>query len=544
MKLLKDHFFLIGILLLALVIRVINLGAIPQSFHTDELAAGYIGRYIFLHGTDIFGNLFPLYINKFGDFRPIGIFWFSGLSTFLFGVNEFAVRLPGAFFGALTTIPLYLLTLEIFKSKKGALLSASALAILPWHIVLSRATSEGIIGLFLLVTSLYFGFLYLRTGKKKHLILSLVFGISTYFLYHVFRLLMPLLFAPLVIYATKDKRKLMGALTILFFLITIGMALTSSGSGRFSQVAFYKNENLSAQINGLITAEGQNNVTDARIFHNKAVVYGREFINLYATYFSVDFLLKDKGLPARYVVPSHGLLFYSFAPLLILFLIFFVPNFRKSKNATFILYLLLITPLPAALTNEDSPNLHRSMLLILPFTIMIGVGLGTLLDLLKKKYQITLCAILGFFVLLELIFFAHQYSVHSKSHLPFYRNEGNKQVIEYVIENQSKYSHIYLPSIDDLPLYYLFFKNNFEKVENGKFGVKFKTDTLDNIIFIDDGCIGKRVKEKSLTLEPNSLIIEDAQCEKLDKVGYQEIVERSDSTKAYRIASPDLNTEK
>ncbi len=532
----KNNVLLLSaIFFLALFLRMISLYSLPQSFHTDELAAGYIGKYIWLYGQDIYGNVFPLYFDKFGDFRPIGIFWFSGFSSLLFGMNEFAVRLPSALFGALTVVPVYLLVKELFKKEKVALLSALFLALLPWHIVLSRATSEGVIGMFFLIFSVYFAFLYIRKHSLKFLVLSLAFGLFTYLFYHVYRLLLPFIFLPLPLFVHETKHRIRLALFIsIFFALTAILSLTNFGSGRFSQVAFYKNETLNNTIEKFTIGEGQNNVLVARTFHNKAVVYAREFIRQYLTYYSVDFLFEDMGLPDRYVVPNQGLLFYGFIPILLLFFLYFRPLSKTHKSAWYILYLLLLMPFPAALTNEDSPNLHRSMLMILPLVIMMGVGIHSFWVDSNKKIRNVFILGLSLFIALEFIFFWHQYSIHQMSYKPVYRNQGEKELILYTLENKNKYQTIYMPLEGDLPLYYLFFAQKMDKIVKGTIQKKIKTKSIENIQFIDETCITDKISHGDLKVDPNSLILESGDCTEKPGMTGEVIVTRSDGTKAYK----------
>ncbi len=533
---LKHNFLaLSGIFFLALFLRITSLFFLPQSFHTDELVAGYVGKYIWINGQDIYGNVFPLYFDKFGDFRPIGIFWFSGFSALFLGLNEFAVRLPSALFGALSVFPVFLLVKELFRKEKIALLSSFFLAILPWHIVLSRATSEGIIGMFFLVFSVYFGFLYIRRRSLRFLVFSLLFGLSAYLFYHVFRLLIPFIFLPLPLLVQGTKYKIRLAICVgIFFAVTVILSTTNFGSGRFSQVAFYKNETLNNTIEKFTIGEGQNNILMARTFHNKAVVYTREFIRQYLTYYSVDFLFEDKGLPDRYVVPNQGLLFYGFIPILLLFFLYFHPIAKTHRTSWYILYLLLLMPLPAALTNEDSPNLHRSMLMILPLVIMMGVGLHSLWTDSDKKIRNVFIVGITFVIALEFIFFWHQYSVHQKSYKPVYRNQGEKELIQYVLKNRSKYTTIYMPLEGDMPLYYLFFTQKLDKLTKGTIQNRIRVKSIDNIQFVDDPCITDRIVQKALTVGPNSLIIESGDCSEKKDMTSEIIVTRSDGTKAYK----------
>ena len=103
---------LLLIFFLALFLRLIFLGSVPAGFHNDEVDVGYVGKFIVLNGKDPAGNILPLAFNKFGDFRPTGLFYLAGISQLIFGSNEFAVRLPTALFGALTVFPLFFLRIQ------------------------------------------------------------------------------------------------------------------------------------------------------------------------------------------------------------------------------------------------------------------------------------------------------------------------------------------------------------------------------------------------------------------------------------------------
>src|SRR3990167_10980877 len=144
--------WLFGIFLLALVLRIINLGDLPHGFFEEEVTNAYVGRFIFQNGKDLYGNIFPLlYFDKFHDYPPVLPMYISGLGTFLFGNSEFAARFPTALIGALTVFPVF--GIATLLSLSG-LFAAFLLAILPWHIVLSRTGAEGVIGLYVFVLGL------------------------------------------------------------------------------------------------------------------------------------------------------------------------------------------------------------------------------------------------------------------------------------------------------------------------------------------------------------------------------------------------------
>ena len=209
-----------SIFIFALIIRTYKLSYIPFGFHMDEVSNTYIGRFILLNGEDIYGNKLPLlFFNKFGDFPPVLPMYFSGLATFVFGTTEFAARFPAAFFGSLIIFPLYSLVQRLI-SRTSAILSCLVIAILPWHVVLSRSSSEGIIAL----TFCTFGLMFLFAGIVEKKIFSLfssaVFLFLTYFLYPSFRVLVPLIFLPLP-FVYSEHKKIRNILLSLFCILSL-----------------------------------------------------------------------------------------------------------------------------------------------------------------------------------------------------------------------------------------------------------------------------------------------------------------------------------
>src|SRR5258708_7842592 len=144
-KFFRTYLLLICIFLLAFFLRTYKLGSVPYGLHEDEVMNGYVGRFILQNGKDLYGNRWPLlYFNNFGDYPNVIPMYLSGLSTYVFGINAFAIRFPIALAGALSVFPVYLIGRQIFVKKKYSLHTAFFLAILPWHIILSRSPAENV----------------------------------------------------------------------------------------------------------------------------------------------------------------------------------------------------------------------------------------------------------------------------------------------------------------------------------------------------------------------------------------------------------------
>lgn len=533
--------FLILLFFIGLFIRVYQLQSMPFGFHDDELDAGYIGRYILLHGEDFYGNKFPLYFDKLGDFRPTGIFYLSGAATFLLGNTEFAVRFPSALFGAVTIFAVYFLTFELFGNKKISLGSAILLTFLPWHIVLSRATSEGIIGLFFLLCGMTLLVKYKKTRSVKIIVASVTFFLLSYFFYHSFRFIIPFLFLPVRFYLPPNRKEklILSFCCIGFFALNLLAATTPWGAGRFSQVVFYKNPILPNTIDSLIFADGASHlsVSQTRIFHNKLIIYSREFLKHYFNYFSPEFLFTSGGLPLRYAIPEQGLLFFSMIPFLLVGLVAGVIKYRKAT--IFVLFILTIAPFAAALTYEDSPNMHRSFILLVPLIILSAVGLSVIITSAKNNNLIKIfMGIFLVFLAAESLYFFHQYAFHAAVYKSVLRKEGNREVVQSVLAKQHNYMQVIMPLADDITVYYLFFGNKFGKLPAGLVRPGNKIDKLDNVTFTQELCPSSKVKETSL-MQQNILVVDTGDCSYDGKLftSIEELV-RKDSTYAFRLLEP------
>ena len=498
MNLIKKHWPLLLIFAIALVLRLYRLGTLPITFHEDELLSGYLGRYILQNGFDLYGNKWPLlYFNKFGDYYIILPMYLSGLSSLIFGVGEFATRLPAALTGSLTVLPIYYITNSIFHSKRVGYIAAFLTAITPWFIVLSRSTTEGVIGSLIFLSAIALLLCSINNKDKRFLLTAAGLCLLSYFIYHPFRLYTPAIFiAGSIIYFkqlnNKQFRLLWLAVTIAFMIFTLYISTVPWGKGRFIQTSIFSDlSGVKIKTQELIFSEGNNNILKARIFHNKIIGYGQEFANQYLTYFSPIYLLINSGPKLRYYVPQQGLLYFSYIIFAVGLIFAYKQNLYKKLNKNhllFFLFLLFISPIPAAFTVAESPNPHRSLLFGYLLIIAIAGGLGYFVSL-KKYISYHLGGVILFiFLFLEFIFFWHQYSNHSDLYSSLARNDPQKQVAKYLLENKGKYMTIYAPVEGTMAWYYLLYKKYFSPKYSNQFQLDARIDKIDNIDFIDSTC--------------------------------------------------------
>lgn len=504
---------LLLIFLLALFLRTYQLQTYPVGFHADEVRVGWNALSILKTGKDDRGNSLALYYNTFGDFRPTGIFYAIIPSIAIFGRSEFAVRFPSALLGALTVFPLYFFVREIRRKKveddkwKVENLAALLLAVSPWHISVSRATSEVVMSLFLALTGLYFYLRVLKYGGRKILLLVLAFLGSSYLFYHSVRILAPLFVGAILVSFWRElkphQRKVgIGVLIFLSFL-TLALASDKEARGRFSQVSIFSDLDVQYELSRMPFEEGPGKVFIARLFHNKPSVYVRRFINEYASYFSGNFLIGKEAKPLRYTTVGLGLLTYIEFLLVVLGLV----AITQRKQSGLPLLLLLLAPIPAALTTEDAPNLHRSLFMLPFFSIIGAYGFTYLLQLKKVRKVAHLVALL---FLLNFIFYWHMYSIHNQVHIPLYRNIGAKELALYLNEVQGNYDKIILTNIPDDPYPWIAFFTGREPEVFNKDAIKRKEGVwkTENFVFTGQRCPSRDAFEKP---EVERLLVVDAE---------------------------------
>ncbi len=437
--------------------------------------------------------------------------YLSGLATYIFGINEFAVRFPAAIFGSLVVFPVAVLGYWITRNKLVGLLSAFSIAIMPWHIILSRSSAEGVIGSTIFITAIVLLLLYIKTGKTRDLIFTFFLVFMSYWIYHPFRIYAPLIFIPLFFLFKLSKKQLLALsiTSIIFFTLTFYVGTTPWGKGRLEQTSIFSDlSGVNIKIQQQIYNAGSYNTQFIRLFHNKAIGYGREFIAQYLSYFSPSFLFIKTGVESRYDIPDQGLLYLTF---LTAFMALILPIGKKlqfeKKYLYYFVYLILLAPLPAAFTYFGSPNLHRTVFLAVLLSVIIGVGLFKIVTTRVNKFILPVVSIL---IIAEIIYFWHQYSVQSDIYLGARRNDGQREIAKYLIDNHDKYNMVYVPGYGNLALYYLFFSKDFDKKYISDFYNDALIDKIGNVKFEKEICL---TELESMDTKINSLIINKPKCE-------------------------------
>jgi len=359
----KYRLFLSLVILIGALVRLIGISNPETGFYVDEAALGYNAKSLIETGTDEYGKFFPLAFRSFGDFKsPLYIYSAIPLVKIL-GI-PLGIRLTSVIWGILTVWWVAEVAREVVGKKNknrnnwAGIIAGVTLALLPWHVNLSRHAIEAV-----MATALWSGgILLILKNKYPGAIAILSLSALTY---HSTKYVAPLLVLLLLFFLFKNKKKRkLGSVMILACLFWIGATvinLQGFSNARALGVA-------SIGINGW----------------GKTI---RDIASTYFSYFSPRVLnLGDWQIRNN----VYGI---ANVPLIVICLFYLgiwqtIKKLKDKNNFKQILLLsaLILSPLPASATIDPFHSI-RSLIMVVPLSILAGVGASKLIDKMKNGYK-------------------------------------------------------------------------------------------------------------------------------------------------------------
>lgn len=508
-------FFLISIL--ALFLRLIWLDRVPTAITNDELDYVFDAKAIFLQGRDVSGQWSPFSLTT-PPFQvskaELPALIISPLIGFL-NFSLFSARLPYVILGIILLTILFLITRELFGDWP-ALIVLLVGAINPWSFYFSRAAFDTLLAVTLYLSAFYI--LIVLKGWK--LLLAFPFFFLGFFSY----LGTKVIFLPLVLLTSfyswffLNKKKYIRHYLVLIFLclLTFFAFLISFKSqpvaerGREILTPFH------SLVSQRVDQERRLSVVNPLVntFSNKGVVFIKIFLEKYLGIFSPQFLFLHGEERSTYSVWYHGMFYYSdFIFLLLGFCYLFVKN---RKFWLFLVFLLLVAPLPSALSVLGEEYALRGALLF-PFLIFLtGLGFWFLISLKKNRFwQITTIAFLIIIYFFQLSNFLTIYFFRN----PIYNSEGfgfsRRLLVSYLNYLKPENKRILVIGKEELALlkHFLFYSNLYSRENATLLSDKILKEDFswDNIRFTND-C------PEDIELDPNEVVIlaADINCPSLE----------------------------
>ncbi len=464
-------------MILATTLRILWLDKIPPSLYTDEANQGYNAYSILKTGSDEHGSFLPVSLRSFGDWKP-------PLPTYLMipfisalGLNEISVRLPSAILGIASVIITFYLVKRLLASQKRAvkiaLLTSFFLSISPWHILQGRSAMLVAVALFFLEIGILF-FLQALKKPKFFIMSSLFFALSLYS-YYGLRVIAPLIILTLIIIYRRQisfKSSYIKTSILVGVLLLLPLGLSSLKEkdvvlGRARTVSVFYDQGVELKQWELLTQDGNiGNTLISRFFHNNVYMYGRSILQRFLSHFDPHYLFLTGDKVQPFQVPNVGILYFLDAIFLLIgFYVLFKDNI-KSKNI--IVLWVLIAILPAAFTFL-TPASNRTFNAVVPFMILISLGVAKFIRGTKYNYLppiITVLYSLSFF------HFLHQYFVViPREHVDIW-NYGWKEVVKYVNSGEKRYDNVIVADVNGMPYIYFLFYGNYDPVRYQKEAIR------------------------------------------------------------------------
>lgn len=442
----RINWFLTAILTFGFLLRITWLGQIPAGFTADEASQAYSAYSLLKTGADEWGITWPsTSFRSFFDYKAPLQTYLMIPSIAIFGLSEFAARLPSAIFGTLAILVIYFLGKKI--NPKIGLLAAFLLAISPWHLQFSRTALEVNLSSFLFPAGLLFFIKGLKNPKFFYLT-ALAWGLNLY-AYHAARLFTPLFIIAILILNFKKFSLTKCILPICIFLV---LAIPTYYSMFFGAAGARGNDllltKLSSQEQEQVLDQASfsplNNISPvlSKLFSNNLSYTLDKFSENYISYYTPSFWFTQGGWETTYsIIPGRGLLYLWQLPFVIFGLIYIFKN--KPKNYQLLVAWLFLAALPAALTHEGSrPNRAGSFLGL--WEIIIAIGIVYLYQL-YPRFKKTLSLIIFALAATSFVFYLNDYLFLTKVKYPDALSYGWRDTINFVSQASPNYSQVKLP---------------------------------------------------------------------------------------------------
>jgi len=500
--------FLLLIVGVALAARIVLLDKIPTGMSDDEILFPLSARSFFYTGKDLTEQWSPLSLAKppANIIQVFGKVPFMLFSPYFANVNlsMFTARFPYALFGGLFVLVIFLITRKLF-STKVALVISLIMAINPWAIFFSRTAYEAPIATYF-AFSMFAALLYFKSWK---ILLAFPLYFLSFFSYIGTPVVLPLFTIILVIYNWIVHNRKSTKYYVIFLVLVFATLIfymvhlpNDVGGNRVSQILSPNSSVIADDVNW--NRKESINTPFSGIFINKYENSMKTFVSQYFAAFSPVYLFSQGEGSARFTVWSHGA-FY------LVDLLFFIIGFvtlvnHKKKQALLLLSLLLVSPIPSAISLGDAQYALRGAFMFPILVIFIGYGIYSFINIFKNKRMPILIVVFVYIILVAN--FGYIYIFRN----PIYNYDSfgisGRVLSRYIaLSNQHGYKIQVLANGTNKGLFkqYLFFNNKYTQANHSLIAADFLKPkiSIDNVTFAD--CKDINLDKSEITVIPFNL---------------------------------------
>lgn len=464
----KTKVLILAIIVLASFLRLYQLTSVPPSLYWEEVAVGYDAYSLLQTGKDHHGAAWPIVaIKSFGDWKPTGYFYALLPSLALFGLTDFAVRLPNALAGIFTVIGIAVLSKKFGLSPIWSLFVA---ALSPWALQFSRSMWEANFATTLLVWGIIFAIKTQKVTIHKskvwllYAVLSgLLFAMAGY-TYHAARFIAPVLCFSSVIFcylthaANKRSKVSLGIILATCAVLFLPLFIKASDpelTHRLQETSIFSDASIVEKSNEL--REYHNFSLVSRIMYHRYVFFAQKIMENALSHFSFSYLFLTGDENIRHSTKVVGLL-YLFE---CVFLFVGVTTvWQKNKKVSiFLLTWLFITLVPAAITRAV-PHALRTVPALPVFILYTTAGITTVISFAKSKKTSTIAitVILCMYFISAYSYLRYYYLVYPLQSATEWQF-GYKEMVSKVVALEEQYSNtpVYITRSEGRPAMYYWF---------------------------------------------------------------------------------------
>lgn len=349
-RLSRAELLLLAVSLLVIVSYFYDVPKNPVGFFVDEASIAYNAHTLAQTGKDEHGQTLPLYFRAFGEYKsPVYIYILSAVFWFT-GPSELVARMLSAAMGLVSALLFGILATQLAGRRLVGLIVFLAAALTPWIFEISRLVFEVA---FLPVNIVLFLLVLQRAAKRPRWSVFTIAGLGALlglmvYTYSVGRVLAPLFALGLAIFFTRQNWRRVLLTWLVFGITLLPLAVfvlhhPGALTERFKFVTYVKPGDTRSQI-------------------------ALRFMQNYAETFSPRRWLLYGDPEPRHHLPGMGSLLAGAVALAALGLILVLFRYRSDAWWRFIVYGLLVSPIPAALTLD---YFHTLRLIALPCFLLV-----------------------------------------------------------------------------------------------------------------------------------------------------------------------------
>ncbi len=383
----------------SLLTRLFWLGWSWQSVTNDE-ADLYTSAYLFGRTLkDYFGNTFFLTTGILTP-KPSVPVYIGAIPWFFFSVKSVLLaKLPFILLNSLTPLLLYSLIAKLTRDRKLPLFAYLVFNFSPWFSYPSATGYEAVVALFFVL--LFFRAALMEPGRMK-LPLSVAAGFFAFNSYMGIKPLFPfVLFIGLLFYGGLHAKKIRVAsllktavLSFALYGLLIGINYVAPNATLVKReyanmLAYYEKP----KIEGMVwferwTSTGPGPLITA--ISNKYTIRLREYASKYFTTFNPQYFFQKGDPSSLYGTADLSGLFFMTDFIFFIAGILAISRLREH-GLKHLLSLMFIGGIPIALSTTNPTFVLRGIILIIPYTILIALGMA---ETAKRKWALPLLVFL------------------------------------------------------------------------------------------------------------------------------------------------------